>query len=185
MFDKKQKKYLVDLARGAVGIYFENEDEKEIVAKLSVPPDPLLAKKGASFVTLTIDGRLRGCIGSVEAHRPLFEDVASNAIHAAFFDPRFEPLSPEEFNIVAIEVSVLTEPKPLAYAGAGDLLTKLRPGVDGVILGRGARRATFLPQVWEELPKKEAFLGHLCAKAGLASDCWQKSGIEISVYQVE
>jgi AmmeMemoRadiSam system protein A len=185
MLNAQQKKYLADIARRAIDNYFENEDEQAVVRGIPAPEDAALVKNGASFVTLTVHGRLRGCIGSVEAYQPLYKDVAANAVSAAFFDPRFDPLSQEELGDVAVEISVLTEPKPLLYAGEEDLLKKLRSGVDGIILGRGAQRATFLPQVWEELPKKEQFLGHLCRKAGFSEECWKEGNLDILTYQVD
>ncbi|MDR1808711.1 MAG: AmmeMemoRadiSam system protein A [Propionibacteriaceae bacterium] len=138
------------------------------------PPDWLLAD-GATFVTLTIDGDLRGCIGSLQAYQPLGDDVAQNAQSAAFRDPRFPPLTRAEFNRVAIEVSVLAPPQPMTFTSEQDALDQLRPGVDGVILVAGGHRATFLPQVWEDLPDKRLFLAHLKRKAGLRPDFWDDS----------
>jgi AmmeMemoRadiSam system protein A len=127
---------------------------------------------GAAFVTLTIDGALRGCIGSLEAWRPLADDVRSNALSAAFGDPRFPPLGADEFANTAIEVSVLSAPEPFPIASRADAIARLRPGVDGVILEAGGRRGTFLPQVWEELPEPAEFLDHLARKAGLRYGYW-------------
>jgi len=138
---------------------------------------------GATFVTLTQAGTLRGCIGSLVAHRALRDDVVSNAQAAAFGDPRFPPLRASELAGTSIEVSVLSEPEPMAFTSRDDALAQLRPGVDGVILGAGFHRATFLPQVWEELPDKEQFIRHLFRKAGLPPDYWGDD-VSISRYAV-
>ena len=131
-----------------------------------------LDEPGAAFVTLTIDGQLRGCIGSLEAWRPLREDVRANAVAAAFRDPRFTPLTAAEFERVAVEVSVLSPASPIAFTSRDDLLAQLRPGVDGLILTARGHRGTFLPQVWEELPRPAEFLDHLFLKAGLPPAYW-------------
>ncbi|MCL2736014.1 MAG: AmmeMemoRadiSam system protein A [Propionibacteriaceae bacterium] len=147
------------------------------------PAPEWLASPGASFVTLRIDGELRGCIGSLAAYRSLDEDVRGNAVAAAFQDPRFPPLSAREFRDVSVEVSVLSEPVPMPVTTKEDLLSSLRVGVDGVILSAGRHRATFLPQVWDELPTPESFIGHLLRKAGLPSDYWDTS-VRIERYTV-
>lgn len=121
----------------------------------------------ASFVTLTIEGRLRGCIGSLEAFRPLVEDVAGNAYAAAFSDGRFDPLTAAEQSRLQLSVSVLDEPEELRFDDEPELLAQLRVGRDGLIIRSGRRRAVFLPQVWELVAEPEAFLHHLKAKAGL------------------
>jgi len=138
---------------------------------------------GAVFVTLTQSGQLRGCIGSLVAHRTLRDDVVANAQAAAFGDPRFSPLRAGEFEGTDIEVSVLSEPEPMPFTSRDDALAQLRPGIDGVILSAGFHRATFLPQVWEELPDKEQFIGHLFRKAGLPSNYWGDD-VRISRYTV-
>jgi len=143
---------------------------------------PQLQNEGASFVTLTLDKALRGCIGSIIAHRSLFEDIISNAKSAAFKDPRFPPLTKEEFEKVVIEVSLLTPPKRVEFHSAEDLKQKIRPKVDGVIVKQGSLQATFLPQVWEELPTFEVFFEHLFAKAGISDP---SKGIEVYTYEVE
>jgi len=134
-------------------------------------PAALLAP-GASFVTLHRDGRLRGCIGTVAAERALADDVARNAWGAAFADPRFAPLAAAELDGLAVEVSVLTAPERFPVADEADLLARLRPGIDGLILADGDRRGVFLPAVWEVLPAPAAFVAHLKAKAGLPPDHW-------------
>jgi len=134
-----------------------------------------LQAMGASFVTLKKGGDLRGCIGSLEAHRPLSQDTAANAYSAAFADPRFPALTADEWPAVDISVSVLGEPEPLAPPTEDALLAALRPGIDGLILRDGRHRATFLPQVWESLPAPRDFVGQLKRKAGLATDHWSDS----------
>ena len=146
--------------------------------------DSALAAERATFVTLTLGGRLRGCIGSIVPHRPLIDDLVANAAAAAFSDPRFSPLSVEEFEKTAVEVSLLTVPAPLAYTDVADLRSKIRPGIDGVILALNGRQATFLPQVWEELNDFDLFFAHLCLKAGLPQGCLAHHP-QIYTYQVE
>jgi len=165
---------------------------KTIEARLHGEPPPseeevpeTLRRRGGTFVTLTMDGGLRGCIGHIVAQEPIFEGVRENAVNAAFCDPRFRPLTPEEWERVRVEVSVLTDPAPLPYDGPEDLLEKLRVGVDGLIIRKGSCQATFLPQVWEQLPDKEAFLTHLCLKAGLAGDAWRREPLEVFTYQAQ
>jgi AmmeMemoRadiSam system protein A len=144
-----------------------------------------LRELGASFVTLTIGGNLRGCIGALEPYQPLAEDVREHAIAAALQDYRFPNVTPEELSQIEIEVSRLTIPVPLEYETPEDLLSKLRPGIDGVLLRDGARRATFLPQVWEKVPDPGEFLDHLCYKMGAEPGPWREKHLEVSVYQVE
>jgi AmmeMemoRadiSam system protein A len=146
---------------------------------------PRYLEKRGTFVTLTIDGALRGCIGHIIPQESLIEGVRINAINAAFHDPRFRPLSNNEFPRVKIEVSILTEPAPLSFSDANDLVMKLRPGIDGVIIKKSFHQATFLPQVWEQLPDKSSFLSHLCMKAGLDGDAWKKERIDVYIYQVQ
>lgn len=144
-----------------------------------------LREAGASFVTITMHGELRGCIGALEAHQPLAEDVRAHAIAAALEDPRFPPVREDELSRIQIEVSRLTRPIPLEYRDAADLLSKLRPHVDGVILRDGLRRATFLPQVWEKIPDPADFLSNLCYKMGVREDAWRTRHLDVSIYQVE
>jgi uncharacterized protein len=144
-----------------------------------------LQKPGASFVTLTWRGNLRGCIGALEPYVPLAEDVREHARAAALEDYRFPPVRPAEVEEILIEISRLTIPQPLQYEGPVDLLDKLQPGVDGVILVDGFHRATFLPQVWDKLPDKVTFLEHLCQKMGAPEDIWRRKKLQVSIYQVE
>jgi len=143
-----------------------------------------LQQQRACFVTLTINGQLRGCIGTLEAHRPLIEDLRANAIAAAFHDPRFPPLERDEFARVTIEVSLLSEPTELRFTSQADTLARLRPGIDGVILEYGSHRSTFLPQVWEQLPDAAQFIAQLKLKGGLPAGFWHPD-IRLSTYRVE
>jgi hypothetical protein len=177
-----EKGILLRLAREALEKGVRGEDMLPLdLSALS----PVLQSEGASFVTLTVHGQLRGCIGALEPYQPLAEDVCEHAIAAALHDPRFPPVTPAELPRIHIEVSRLTHPRLLHYTDAADLLSKLNPGLDGVILREGYRRATFLPQVWAQLPEKETFLNHLCQKMGAPSDLWRKKHLEVEIYQVE
>jgi AmmeMemoRadiSam system protein B/AmmeMemoRadiSam system protein A len=160
----EQGRTLLGIARGAIG----RQLGQAAAPRLDHPA--WLAQPGATFVTLTMRGALRGCIGSLQAHRPLGLDVAANAENAAFRDPRFAPLTLQEWPQVAAEVSLLTAPEKAEFGDEIDLLGRLRPGVDGVILEYGGRRGTFLPQVWESLPDRRLFMQELKRKAGLAAD---------------
>jgi AmmeMemoRadiSam system protein A len=144
-----------------------------------------LREQGASFVTLTIDGQLRGCIGALDAYQPLADDVREHAMAAALEDPRFPPLREDELSRIQIEVSRLTRPVPLEYKDGDDLLSKLRPHVDGVIIRDGFRRATFLPQVWEKLPDPAEFMDNLCSKMGADRHHWRNRHLDVLIYQVE
>ncbi len=144
-----------------------------------------LRENGASFVTLTINDDLRGCIGALEAYQPLVEDVREHAIAAALEDPRFHPVGESELNRIKLEVSCLTVPIPLEYSLGEELLVRLRPHVDGVILKDDDRRATFLPQVWEQIPNAADFLDHLCAKMGAKRNLWRSKKLQVFIYQVE
>lgn len=144
---------------------------------------PWLALHGASFVTLTQYGELRGCIGSLEANRPLLVDIKSNAMAAALHDPRFSPLTASELDITAIEISLLSASLPMEVRSEADALAQLRAGIDGVIFEYGRFRSTFLPQVWEQLPQPKQFMAHLKRKAGLSADFWA-DGVKLSRYSV-
>ncbi|MDP2903765.1 MAG: AmmeMemoRadiSam system protein A [Methylovulum sp.] len=134
-----------------------------------------LTEQRATFVTLQKHHQLRGCIGMLEAVRPLAEDIAQNAYAAAFKDPRFEPLQADELDKLEIHLSILTSPEPIVFTSENDLLGKLKPGIDGLIIEEGYRRGTFLPSVWESLPEPEQFLRHLKQKAGLPSNYWSET----------
>jgi MEMO1 family protein len=143
---------------------------------------------GATFVTLTKNGQLRGCIGSLQAHRPLLQDVQANALAAALHDPRFPPVSAEELPHLQVEVSVLTAPEPLQHANESHALWQLRPSIDGLIfeatVNGQSYRSTYLPQVWEQIPEPRAFLAHLKVKAGLPFDFWSPE-VKLSRYEVQ
>lgn len=145
---------------------------------------PWLREPGATFVTLKRRGDLRGCIGSIEARRPLGEDVRHNALAAAFDDPRFPPLQPREWPDVSLEISLLSPPEPLACASEAEALRALRPGIDGVVFEYGGNRSTFLPQVWEQLPEPRELLAQLRLKAGLPPDFWAPE-VRLSRYGVQ
>jgi AmmeMemoRadiSam system protein A len=178
---EQERTTLLQIARGAIAAELVPGSIAESPGALS---QSLQAKRGC-FVTLNKQGMLRGCIGTIAPVSPLVDAVAENARGAAFHDPRFPPLSIDELQETDIEISVLTVPRRLDFRDAEDLLAKLQPGVHGVVLSRGLLGATFLPQVWEQLPEKEMFLGFLCQKAGLQKDCWKAGDIEIKVYAVE
>jgi uncharacterized protein len=144
---------------------------------------PWLAEHRACFVTLTQSGELRGCIGSLQAHRPLLADLKSNAVSAALRDPRFTPLTIDELDITTVEVSLLSESQEMQVRGEADALAQLRPEVDGIIFEYGRYRSTFLPQVWESLPQPRQFLAMLKRKAGLPDDFWAE-GVKLSRYTV-
>lgn len=177
-----EKQILLRIAREAI----------EHAARGRIPP-PIepesltnnLREKGASFVTLTVHGNLRGCIGALEAYQSLAEDVREHAVSAAMDDPRFPPVNEAELDRIHIEVSRLTPPQELTYSTSGDLLKKLRPHVDGVILKQGFRKATFLPQVWEKIPDPQEFLEQLCYKMGAPGDAWRDAKLQVYTYQVE
>jgi AmmeMemoRadiSam system protein A len=144
---------------------------------------PWLVEHGACFVTLTQDGELRGCIGSLQAHRPLLADVKNNAVSAALRDPRFTPLTVAELDITTVEVSLLSTTQEMVVRDEADALAQMRPGVDGIIFEYGRYRSTFLPQVWESLAQPRDFLGMLRRKAGLPDDFWAE-GVKLSSYTV-
>lgn len=168
---------LLLLARNAIGKRFGCEARPLL-------PHPELARPAATFVTLTQDGALRGCVGSLSAHRPLAADVSENALASAFHDSRFTPLRADELPRTRIEVSLLDTPQTLAFNCEAAALSQLRPGIDGVILTCGTHRATFLPQVWEQLPDPQSFIEALKTKAGLPAHFWDES-IELARYGVQ
>lgn len=177
-----EKQTLLRLARQALEMGVRG-DKLPALQMETLPPR--LREDGASFVTLTRHGQLRGCIGALEPYQPLVEDVREHAIAAALNDYRFPPVQAEELGEIQIEVSRLTAPVPLEYSTSEDLLAKLRPHVDGVVLRDGSRRATFLPQVWEKIPDAADFLDNLCYKMGASPDTWRRKHVEVLVYQVE
>lgn len=157
-------KVLLQIAKSAILDKFENNqtiDVDELLKKY-----PYLTKDGACFVTLKYERDLRGCIGSIIPHRTLYDDIVHNAVSAGFGDPRFNALNEDELSHLTLEVSVLSEPEILEYKDYDDLLKKVKPNVDGLILKHGVYSGTFLPQVWEQLPSPKQFLEHLSMKAG-------------------
>jgi AmmeMemoRadiSam system protein A len=146
---------------------------------------PELKEKCGTFVTLTKNKDLRGCIGNLTAVASIVENVKQNALNSAFNDHRFSPLTEIELDEIDIEISILTKPEPLNHKDKNDLLETLRPHIDGVILKKGIYSATFLPQVWEQLPDKEDFLRHLSQKAGLPGNAWSDPDVEVLTYQVQ
>ena len=167
---------LLPLARGAIaaqlGLAHAVEDGL-----------PWLRSSGACFITLMLTAKLRGCIGTLRAHRSLAEDVRANAVAAAFRDPRFPPLAEEEFSGIALEISVLSALEPLAFTDEADARRQLRSGIDGVVFEYGYHTGTFLPQVWEDFREPSDFLAHLKYKAGLPPDFWD-SEVRLSRYTV-
>jgi len=182
---ERDKKFLLKLARESIKYYLERQDLLTVSAEELKRYSPTLLEKLATFVTLTEYEQLRGCIGHLEAIEPLYQDVIENAVNAAFFDFRFLPLDKKELNLIKIEISILTKPQPLDYQTPEDLINSLRKNIDGVIIKKGPFEATYLPQVWEQIPDKEEFLSSLCVKAGLPSDIWKKEKLEVKIYQVE
>lgn len=142
-----------------------------------------LCEHGATFVTLKQGEQLRGCIGSLQAYRPLLHDVKSNAVAAAFRDPRFAPLRASELDMTRIEVSLLSRQEPMAFEDEAHALAQLRPGIDGIVFEYGYHHSTFLPQVWEDLPDPVEFMAHLKHKAGLPPDFWE-NGVKLARYTV-
>lgn len=183
MYTPEEQKWFLKLARQAIAEYFETAH------RLNLQPDQIWEcgkKMGACFVTLTTNEfELRGCIGSLEAREPLYLDVMDNAIAAAFKDDRFYPLPKNELDNISISVSVLTPPQKLDFSSPDDLLNKLTVGVDGVVVKKGGKSATYLPMVWDEMLEKHNFLSSLCLKAGLEPDDWQKPGLSVETYRVE
>jgi AmmeMemoRadiSam system protein A len=172
---------LLTLARSAIGKALGKAPAVQRPRTLSRD----LARNRGCFVTLRQKGGLRGCVGTIEPMDPLAQGVEENALNAAFKDYRFKKLAPGEWDGVSIEISALTPPRTLEFTDWRDLLSQIEPGVHGVILSRGGRRATFLPQVWEEIAEKERFLDALCRKAGLAPSCWKDAEIQVQVYEAE
>jgi len=178
----EERQMLLALARETINRVTRELNPPEL--NLEILPERL-REQGASFVTLTRYGQLRGCIGSLEAHRPLALDVRENAVAASLRDPRFPPVVADEAAALSIEVSVLTTPQPLICDGPDDLIAKLRPNVDGVVIQKGSHRSTFLPQVWEQLPDPHEFLRRLCLKGGMSPDAYRLPGLDVFTYQVE
>ena len=185
-FTKEQGQVLVKLARHIIMEKLGSKtNDTESDSFTRAMPDEDFKSHCGTFVTLKIKGQLRGCIGNLTSTETVWDGIKSNAINAAFHDPRFSPLTDKELDQTEIEVSILTEPRPLEYQNGQDLTNKLRVRVDGVIIRKGHASATFLPQVWEQLPQPEKFLSHLCMKAGLSADAWKGPELEVLTYQVQ
>jgi uncharacterized protein len=179
----EEKQILLRLARQTIELAANHRPP--LTLRLEDYP-PALRTDGAAFVTLTtFGGELRGCIGALAPYQPLVQDVCEHAAAAALEDPRFPPVRPAEVPRLQIEISRLTTPEPFTYNTPQELLERLQPGVDGVVLRDGFRRATFLPQVWEHLPDKADFLSHLCSKMGAPANLWQRKVLQVELYQVE
>jgi len=174
--DEEKGSILLTLARSEIGSKLGQE--RSLLAQADWLNEP-----GACFVTLTRQGELRGCIGTLEAHRPLGVDVRENAVAAAFRDPRFTPLTLVEFDDIRVEVSLLSPTEVLVVASEEHALASLRPGVDGVVFEYRHYRSTFLPQVWEQLPEPAEFMAYLKRKAGLSTDFWAED-VRLSRYTV-
>lgn len=181
MISDSAKQILLEVARQSIQYGLQHANP------LPVEPGDYpeeLQVQGASFVTLSLDEQLRGCIGSLEARRPLIVDVADNAFAAAFRDPRFPPLSEAEFPDLDYHISILTPPEPMQFSDEADLLAQIQPNIDGLVLEDRGHRGTFLPSVWESLPQPAEFLRHLKLKAGLPTDYWSDT-LKVSRYRVQ
>lgn len=176
----EQGRILLQIARTAISraLHIPGTSAAEVEANMS-----WLSKPGATFVTLTQWGELRGCIGSLQACDPLIEDVSNNAVSAALYDPRFLPLAADELDTVNLEVSLLSELQPLGFTSEADALAQLRPDIDGIVFEYGPYRSTFLPQVWESLPQPQQFLARLKSKARLSENFWAEE-VRLSRYTV-
>ena len=179
---QSEQNTLLLIARNAIESSVRGQKRSDI-SRFELSPS--LKTEGASFVTFTKEGALRGCIGTLEAYQPLAVDVQEHAIAAALHDPRFPPVQPQECALIGIEISILTPKELLMYEGPQDLVDKIRPGIDGVVLQDGFRKATFLPQVWEKLHTQAEFLTHLCMKMGANGNLWRKKNLEVFLYQVQ
>lgn len=175
----EQGKILLDIARTAISRALDIPCPSSYKDSNKV----WLSEPGATFVTLTENQELRGCIGSLYAYSPLIKDVSNNAVSAALHDPRFTPLTVNELDLVTIEVSLLSKLQPLNFSNEKEALKQLRPGIDGIVLEYGPHRSTFLPQVWENFPQPQQFLAKLKLKAHLSEGFWTK-GITLSRYTV-
>lgn len=179
-----QGKILLRMARESIGkkLGISSKSPKKDLEKDNTA---FLDNKQGLFVTLHKRGDLRGCIGTIEPVKALRQGICDNAVFAAFNDTRFSPLTPGEFHEVDIEVSLLSIPEPLEFTTTEELLDGLKPGIHGVIIKKESASATFLPQVWEQLPRVEEFLSQLCLKAGLSSTAWKNKGLAVFTYAVQ
>ena len=182
MMTPDESRFLLQLARTTVRQVVTTGTLPEVAAAGLLPR---LNEPSGCFVTLTIQDRLRGCIGHIHPHQPLYRSVIDNARNAALRDSRFPPVQAAELDQLEVQISVLTVLKPLSFASPEELLRQLRPQVDGVVLRLGSHEATFLPQVWQQLPDKVEFLERLCLKAGAPRWAWREAGLKICTYQAE
>ena len=181
--DIEQKITLLKISRKTIELYLE-ERKKLKISKEDYSDKEFWEEKG-TFVTITENGDLRGCIGTIYPVRPLILDIIDNSINAAFRDPRFYPLEKEELPLINIEISVLSVPEKIHFKDEKELFDIVKPNVHGVIIRKGFYQATFLPQVWEELPKPEDFFSQLCLKAGLNKNCYKDPTLDVEIYTVE
>lgn len=181
-FQQKERDILLKTAHDTIQFCLNNPLNK-MPTHLNEYPEQLRLQR-ACFVTLHLNGQLRGCIGSLQAHQALILDVIQNSYSAAFRDPRFAPLTAEEIPLISLEISVLTTPRRMQFNSEADLLQQILPGADGLILSDAGHRGTFLPSVWQQLPEKQAFLQHLKIKAGLPTNYWSNS-ITVERYTTE
>jgi len=179
LIENTEKSLLLRFARSVIRAELITSSPIERPTEIS---GTLEGKRGC-FVTLKKKGDLRGCIGTIEPVKPLVDGVEENSLNAAFRDPRFPPLGIDELDSVKIEISILSPPRYIEFKDGEDLKKQLKPGIHGVILSRGMNRATFLPQVWEQLPDKKIFLEHLCMKAGMENSCWNRRDIAVQIYE--
>jgi len=179
--EKKYQQQLMSVVKGAICYGLEYNQPIHIETD---DFDPILNEKKATFVTLYMNGNLRGCIGTLSAYQPLIIDLADNAFSAAFKDPRFPPLQKDEFKQLEYHISILTVPSAITFKDEQDLLQKIRPNIDGLVLSEGSKRGTFLPSVWDQLPNKTDFIKHLKLKAGLPENYWSNT-IRVECYQVD
>jgi len=183
IMNKKNKEYLLRIARRAIEKYFQDEGVFQI--EEDELPKPLKEKKGI-FVTLWKDDKLRGCIGNLESQKPIYQSVIDNSLASALLDSRFTALKKDELNDIKIEISILSELKKIPnFTDYNSFLKYLNKYKPGLLIKKGTYQATFLPQVWEDLNSAELFISHLCEKAGLQKDEWKKMDLEIYQYSAE
>lgn len=180
-FNKIEQQYMLQTAKESIA--YGILQKKPISVNLGNVSAKLLLSR-ASFVTLHKDGKLRGCIGTLQAYQPLLLDIANNAFNAALHDPRFKPVTVDELPHITLDISVLSNPILLQVTSEIDLLNKLRPKIDGLILSDKGQRATFLPSVWEQLPNPGEFIAHLKSKAGWQQDYWSDT-LKVEIYTTE
>jgi AmmeMemoRadiSam system protein A len=181
--NKEEQVFLLNLAKKSIQHYLAKK--KFLKIKPNELPSEKLKEKFGTFVSLSKNGKLRGCIGHIYPVNPVFLDVIQNAVAAAFCDNRFSPLEEGELSETKVEISVLTKPRKLIFSSPQELLKKIKPNIDGVIINIENQQATFLPQVWGQIPDKRNFLSHLCMKVGFPPNTWERSFVEVYVYQVQ